>query len=296
MSTDNAFSKTHPLALTVYYLSVLTVAVFSSNPVFTALTVTGGLLYTGITSERKAFLKALRQYLFMAIILTLLNPLFSHHGSTPLFFMNSKPVTLEAVIYGIHMSLTLTGVLMWCHALSDSFTSDKVIYLIGKPFPRLAMTVSMSLRFIPLFKEEYMNMHSCQKAMGMYSSDNIVDKVRCALKLFSAEITRALENSVDTANSMKSRGYGLQNRTSFSLYKFNQRDIIFLFGNIMLITVVIFTFADKSTYFFYYPNISVLPVSYKAITAYIAYGFLTLFPFITELREVIVWKYLRSKI
>lgn len=296
VNDNGAFSKSHPLVLLVYYLSVLSVAVFSVNPVFTAFTFLGGLLYTAMLTERREYLKLLRQYLLMISVLTILNPLFSHHGNTPLFFMNGRPVTLEAVIYGIEMSFTVAGVLMWCSALSKNFTSDKIIYLIGKPFPHMAMVISMSLRFIPLFRQEYRKIHGCQRTMGMFSSDGIADRVHNALKVFSAEVTWALESSVDTANSMKSRGYGLPNRTSFSLFRFTQRDIILLFGNVMLIMVVLFTCADKSTYFYYYPQIAVLPKTLRAVTAYIAYSLLAVLPFVIELGEVIVWKYLRSRI
>ena len=37
-------------------------------------------------------------------------------------------------------------------------------------------------------------------------------------------ITWALENAIETADSMKSRGYGLKGRTAFSIYRFDERD------------------------------------------------------------------------
>ncbi len=33
-----------------------------------------------------------------------------------------------------------------------------------------------------------------------------------------------MENAIDTASSMKSRGYGLPGRTAFSIYRFDRRD------------------------------------------------------------------------
>lgn len=44
----------------------------------------------------------------------------------------------------------------------------------------------------------------------------------------SIVVTWALENALDTADSMKSRGYGLPKRTAFSLFRFTLRDGICL--------------------------------------------------------------------
>ena len=37
-------------------------------------------------------------------------------------------------------------------------------------------------------------------------------------------LTWSLENAIETADSMKSRGYGLPGRTAFSIYRFDDRD------------------------------------------------------------------------
>ncbi len=41
-------------------------------------------------------------------------------------------------------------------------------------------------------------------------------------------VTWSFENAVETADSMKSRGYGLPGRTAFSLYRFSRRDRLLL--------------------------------------------------------------------
>lgn len=296
MNNIGAFSEYHPFSLMIYYISVLTVAVFSSNPVFVALTFIGGMLHTIFLSERKEYVKRLLQYFFLIVILSLINPLFSHHGETPLLFMNGKPITFQALVYGVCMSFTVVGVLTWCSSLSKVFTSEKIIYLVGKPLPKLALTISIVLRFIPLFKRKFMKIHNCQVAMGMYFSDGIFDRVITTLKIFSAEITWALESSIDTSISMRSRGYGLPGRTAFSLFIFRKKDVLLLLTNVILFLVVIVSIADKSSYFYFYPSISELPTGLTAVAAYTAYGVLVLIPFIIDLKEVLTWRYLRSKI
>lgn len=63
--------------------------------------------------------------------------------------------------------------------------------------------------------------------MGMdVSNGKWFKKVRYALNMVSILVTWALENAIETADSMKSRGYGLKGRTAFSIYRFNRRDKI----------------------------------------------------------------------
>lgn len=296
LTKHSAFAEFHPAVLIFYFICILTVAVFTVNPIIVLLTLLGGMFFCGMISERKLFLKSLLHYLLLIIALSLANPIFSHHGDTPLFFMNGKPITLQAVLYGVNMSITVVAILMWCVGLTRTFTSDKIIYLFGKPFPKLAMVISMSLRFIPLFKDEYKKIENAQRAMGMFSSSGIYDRTINVLKTFSALITMVLEDSVDTALSMNGRGYGLPRRTSFSLFKFTVKDLFMILLNIGLISVVFFAIGSGAVDFYFYPSVAQLPLSITAITAYISYGILVFIPSLVELKGVIAWKLLRSRI
>lgn len=48
------------------------------------------------------------------------------------------------------------------------------------------------------------------------------------LPILSAMLTWSFENAVETADSMRSRGYGLKGRTSFSIYRMSRRDWVLL--------------------------------------------------------------------
>ena len=59
--------------------------------------------------------------------------------------------------------------------------------------------------------------------MGMdVSNGKWFKKIRYALNMVSILVTWALENAIETADSMKSRGYGLRGRTAFSIYRFTE--------------------------------------------------------------------------
>ena len=291
-----SFSSLHPLVLIVYFLSILVVSMFSTNPVLLFISLVGGMMFFCMMNSKKAFLSDLAFYIPMFLLIAIINPLFSHNGVTPLFFMNGNPVTLEAILYGGNIALMLLAVVYWCKCYSEIMTTDKFLYLFGKAIPKLALVLSMALRFIPLFREKHREFRVVQGASGLYDKKGFVNKIMCELKIFSALVTWSLENSVDTASSMKARGYGLKRRTHFSMYKFRKRDGLILAINLILFSVVSVGMAGGFVDFSFYLFVTEVKMGFFQMIVYISMGIMSLLPFITELWEVIVWKYSMSKI
>lgn len=109
-------------------------------------------------------------------------------------------------------------------------------------------------------------------------------------------ITRALESAIDTSMSMKARGYGTGRRTSFSLFRFTLRDLIFLITALALFAVTLIGIALGKTEFYYYPEITEIQADAGFIITCSAYFALAILPFITEIKEELKWKYCISKI
>ena len=291
-----SFATIHPAVLMVYFLSEIVISMFSTNPIILGVGLVGGLLFFLMIQDIKVFLKDLTFYIPMFLLITIINPLFSHNGVTPLFFMNGNPVTMEAIIYGMDIALMLMAVIYWCKCYSLIMTTDKSLYLFGKAIPKLSLVLSMSLRFIPLFKEKLHEIRNVQSSIGLYDRKGFVNKIASELKVFSALITWSLENSVETASSMKARGYGLKGRTHFSMYKFRSRDFMYLLAIVIFFGIVIVGMAMGVTDFSFYPEISNFNFGISQIIVYISFALLSFIPFVSEVWEVIVWKYSVSKI
>ena len=132
--------------------------------------------------------------------MALVNPLFSHNGKTPLFFMNGNAVTLEAVAYGAAMGVMVAGVLLWCKCYSILMTSDKFVYLVGRAMPKLAVVLSSALRYVPALKRQAGKVQRTQRAMGWYTgrgrpenttTERLSMKKDTAMALMSAEMRGA---------------------------------------------------------------------------------------------------------
>ena len=123
-----------------------------------------------------------------------------------------------------------------------------------------------------------------------------MDKLRSAVRVFSAMLTWALENAIDTGDSMKARGYGLKGRSHFALFRFTLRDALLLSAAALLLTLVFLGMMLKETAFSFYPRITPLNTAPLAVIAYIAFGALAFLPFVIEAAENMRWKALLSRV
>ncbi len=291
-----AFGNYHPFVLMIYFLSVLLIAMFISNPILQSIALIGGVLFSIMLQTREKLSGNIGFYVLLFLMIAVTNPLFSHNGATPLLFVNGKPVTLEAFIYGIAVAVTIIGVILWCKCYSEIMTSDKFLYLFGKVIPNLSLVLSMALRFIPMFKRQMHKVTRAQKAIGFYSSKSFTDKIKSYMRVFMSIISWSLENAMETSASMKARGYGMKSRTNFSLFRFYSNDAVLIAVCVLMLSITITGVAMGETAFYYYPRISQLNFSPIACASYVAFGILSFLPFIIEAKEALVWKYYISRI
>lgn len=224
----DAFSRCHPLLNFYYFVVVLGFTMFVQHPVFLGISFLGAACYTlwlnGICHTLKV------NVLFtlpMLLIVALLNPLFNHYGVTQLVYIENSGnwVTLEAFVYGLVLGCVMFIVIGWFSCYNKVMTSDKFVYLFGRIIPALSLLLSMALRFVPLFAAQMRVVRNGQKCVGMdISNGKFLQKARYALNMLSILVTWALENAIEIADSMKGRGYGLQGRTAFSIYRLDRRD------------------------------------------------------------------------
>ena len=291
-----AFSSYHPAVLFFYFIAVLATAMFTSHPVLLAEAFLGGIFFAATLAKRNAFWSDLGFYLFLILAVAATNPLFSHNGATPMFFLNGNAVTKEALLAGLSIAVMLIGVLCWFQCYSKVMSSDKFLYLFAHSIPKLSLVLTMILRFIPLFRLQARRVRNAQRTMGRYSSDGFMDKIRASLGVFSIMITWALENAVETGDSMKARGYGLKGKSHYSLFRFSKKDAGLLAGIAVLFSVVLAGALRGDLDFSYYPRITPLAAGWIPAMCFASFGILAFLPFLIEIKERIQWKYFVSKI
>ncbi|OOB77916.1 MAG: hypothetical protein BEN18_09090 [Epulopiscium sp. Nuni2H_MBin001] len=268
------FSDYHPIVLFIYFISVISFAIFLMHPVCLLISISAAISYL-------ALLRIKKYMLAIFLIISIINPLFNHAGVTILFYLpTGNPFTLESLLYGIATSFMIITVIAWFCCYNKVVTSDKLLYLFGKLLPQLSLIISMVLRLIPLYKIRF------NKIMHANPSDNAF---KTAALVVSIMVTWSMETAIDTADSMKARGYGLPNRTTFSNYKLTTRDIVVSIGLVVMSGYLICSNKLAVTYIPIFNYTQSLP-------DFIIYTILCYTPIILSIMEELKWKYLISKI
>lgn len=279
----------NPLSAAMCLLCPAALAMFSMDPLLLGLALCGGLFTCLMSGIRSGYGWTLLLFLFMVLI----NPLTYHNGKTVLFVLNGNPITLEATLYGLVAACMVAAVLMWFRAFSRMMTSDRLMYLLGKLSPRLALLLSLTLRYVPLFTRQVGKIKQSQQALGLYKEDNVVDSFRGGLRIFSVMVTWTLENGIITADSMTARGYGLGHRTQFSLFRFTRDDVALLLSALLLSALTLWGLSGRSIS--YYPTFVFPSLTRRSCIGYATYGLLALLPMIHAGKEALLWHCSRSK-
>ena len=305
----DAFSSCHPLLNFFYFAVVLLFTMFEQHPLWIGISYLGAFSYAVLLNGWSGTLR--QSFLFTLpglLIVTLLNPLFNHYGVTMLYYIESSGnwITLEALVYGAVLGAVMFVVIQWFACYNKVMTTDKFIYLFGRLIPALSLILSMALRFVPRFLKQLKVIRNGQKGMGRdLSEGNVLERIRHGLNMLSVLITWALENAIETSDSMRSRGYGLKGRTAFSVYRFTARDR--WLGAVMLLLCGIFGAGclGGAAYASYNPRIIIAGFTifgYKApgglsqgmlLVTYLCFGIFCFLPVILELAEMASFR--RSK-
>ena len=291
-----AFETFHPTVLFSFFVAAIGLSMFFMHPVYLAITIFSALSLN-IALRRQHFLKDWKLYVPLFFLMAIINPLISHNGQLVLLYINGNALTVEAIMYGIAIATMIVAIMLWFSCYNVMMTSDKFIYLFGKVSPALSLTLSISLRLVPHFKHQLAQIVQAQKVIGMdYTSGSLWHRIKCTVRILSILITWALDNAIDTADSMKARGYGVKKRTAFSLFIFERRD-----GYVLAIIILLFlsnlaaSFIGTTTFYFY-PTFGAVKWDIVSILFYSSYFILLSIPLAIEIRGALKWRSLKSTI
>lgn len=222
----DSFAKFHPLINFIYFSYVIVFSMMFIHPLCLAVSLCSAFVYSIYLKGKKAALFNFVYLLPMLFVMALVNPAFNHEGVTIITYLrNGNPLTLESILYGAAAAAMIASVIAWFSCYNVIMTSDKFIYLFGRLIPALSLILSMTLRFVPRFSAQIQAVSAAQKGIGRdISNGRLMRRCRNGITILSIMVTWALENAVETADSMKSRGYGLPGRTAFSMFRFDTRD------------------------------------------------------------------------
>ncbi len=288
----DTFSSLHPVVNLLYFVLVLVFTMCLMDPASLLISLCCAVAYSICLRGRRAVRSSLLFVLPMMGMAALVNPAFSHEGATILTYLpTGNPLTLESIVYGIASAVMLAAVIVWFSCYTAVMTSDKFVYLFGRIIPALSLVLSMTLRFVPKFKAQLGVVMDAQRCVGRdVDQGSVLQRVKNGVTVFSILVTWALENAIETADSMRSRGYGLPGRTAFSIYRFDERDKAVLAWLAFCGAYVACGWAAGGLYWRYYPTIKGAALVPLTVSFRLAYLALCLTPAIVDLWAERAWR------
>jgi energy-coupling factor transport system permease protein len=292
----DTFYGYHPIVNMAYFVAVLAFAMFFTHPICLAISLVCAFSYAIYINGKKSLKTALVVALPMLILTALINPAFNHQGGTILTYLPSgNPLTLESILYGVAAAAMLITVIYWFSCFNAVMTSDKFVYLFGRVIPALSLILSMALRFVPRFRAQIKVIANAQKCVGRdVSNGSRWQRAKHGIKILSIMITWALENAIETADSMKGRGYGLPGRTAFSIYRFDRRDATALGFVFACAAYIIVGASTGGLTWRWFPTAKGTWGGAYAISIFAVYAALCAMPLILNVKEDFKWRTLNS--
>ena len=292
MAGRDTFSSLHPTVTFLYFGLVLFFTMCLRHPAYLAASLGCAVAYSITLSGRRAVRFSLLYMLPLLLLAAVLNPAFNHEGVTILAYLpGGNPLTLESILYGLAAAVVLAAVIVWFSCYTEVMTSDKFVYLFGRVIPALSLVLSMALRFVPKFRAQLRAVTEAQRCLGRdVSQGSVLRRTRTGVTILSILLTWALENAIETADSMRSRGYGLPGRTAYSIYRLDGRDrgaLLWLgFCGVYLLS----GWLAGGLYWRWFPSVRHVAAAPLTVSFFLIWLGLCLTPVFINGREARVWR------
>lgn len=291
------FISYHPLVNFLFFVGALGFGMMLSHPMFSLCALLLALCEYLYLNRRKSK-KILLWYGMVFFMVLIFNALLNTLGDTVLLrWLNGRPITLEAIIYGIVVGTNFVAVMLWFSCYNCIMTTDKFTFLFGRFAPSITLVLTMILRLIPLLQKKTMSIIHARNCIGKSRKGNgSKEAVQSGMEVLSILTSCALEDAVITADSMRSRGYVDKNHSSYHLYRWKRRDLILIGFYIVFAVVLLYSIGTGAVSVQYFPTIVFSEKTQFAVLGIAAYSLFLVMPLLVDLLEDITWHILKLKI
>ncbi|AXI00853.1 energy-coupling factor transporter transmembrane protein EcfT [Sporosarcina sp. PTS2304] len=288
----NGIQTVHPFVMFFYYICIGFFAMFFNHPIFLFAGCLA-LIAVNLSHDGGAAMKQWAPMMIgMTVLIILINPFINSRGTHVFFYFRGKQVTLEATLYGVVTSMSLLMILLLFISLNIVLNGNKLLYIFSRILPKTAFLIMLSIRFVPLLKRRLMEIQDVQRLKGMtISQGSLRERARSGMSILQILLSWSLEEAIETADSMKARGYGSGKRKPYIPYRMTRSDKQWLTYLALLFTVCVAGGFLGYGKIIIYPALGTLhlyPLDWTVFACSLA---VALFPVFVEGRELQKWNY-----
>ncbi|WFD10712.1 energy-coupling factor transporter transmembrane component T [Tepidibacter hydrothermalis] len=290
----------HPFTVVLYTLSLFILTLVYSNPIYILSILIILIINILLMDGKERLKKTLKYSLYTTIWIMIINPLVSQSGNTIIYKSPRIPVigkiriSLESIVFGANMGGKLICIVLIFLLYSLMIDRDESFGFFSKFAHKITLTLSMTTNIIHRLKIEITRVRDVMILRGVdFDQKNIFKKVKMYYPFLKIILISTLEGSLDRAEALYSKGYGISKRTSYSQVEIKRVDYIFNF--ITLILLSIFTYGLFSHMGFYNPYNELKFLNYKDML-FVIYIDLVLLIHILLIWGCKKWKFLKYMI
>lgn len=277
----------HPLSALTYIAVLLVLVLMFNHPIYLlgllGVTVTAIKAVDGINAW-KSFLKASMGAAFVIIIVNAITvrageTIIWHGPYIPVF--GRLNVSLEAVCYGADMGLRLLDIMSIFCLYNFTIHPDRVLDLLSRFSFKSALVLSLAARMFPAMVSRLDSIREVQTARGVdFNTGTLKEKMGKYAVLIKILLLTSLEDSMETAEAMYARAFGIGRRSHYVRDAWRPRDSICLTASLLAMGAAICGWAKGLGTFSFYPRLACPIDGLTGLVLLFAVIFLLSFPLI----------------
>ncbi|WP_027086618.1 energy-coupling factor transporter transmembrane component T [Cohnella panacarvi] len=295
MSEGFGFRSLHPTVVFVYYAGGITFGMLLFHPVLLAAAWLAAILVNVHLDGGREWRKWSIPMVAGFILILVTNPILSHRGRTVIAYWGDMPLTLESVVYGVTLAMSIVFVLTLFVSYRLVMTEQKFLFLFARVSPKVALVAMMAIGLVPRLRRRMGELMLVQRTRGVTVTEGpLAVRARNGARIVVTLLAWALEDALQTADSMQARGYGTGTRSSYFGYRFRARDGWTLGGLLFCAAGVVAAWGGGHGIMDIYPRLGSFRLSAGDVAAMVGYiGFLIM-PLGLEWRDRRAWRILAS--
>ena len=259
--------RLNPFSKLGWITSVLVLSLVLDSPLFLLAVFLSTLPLVKAARVWSEWLSAMRLALYLSAAVILINALVSSHGTHVLFeapfhlpLVGAPVITLEAIIYGVVMSLRLLSIISAFALLTFTVNPDEMMLAMIKmrlPY-KSVLVITLSTRFIPTLLDDVERITDVQRSRGLeLDKGRLPRRIKSRTSIVTALLSNSLDRAVQVAEAMESRAFGTgRNRTFYRDIGFSLTDVTTLVFSLLPAALGIFMGLKGYGQYQYYPTVS----------------------------------------
>ena len=261
-----AIHKLNPFCKLGWVTSVFVLALILNNPIYLLLLFLATLPLVIAAKVWKEWASLMKFAFYLCLAIIIINALVSSHGSHLLWqapfripIIGPPTLTLEAILFGLGMSLRLLAIISAFAILTFTIHPDDLMLSMIKmklPYKSVLVT-SLTTRFIPTLIDDVELISDVQRSRGLeLDRGNLSQRIRNRMAILIHLLSNSLDITVQVAEAMESRAFGHgEKRTFYNQIKLSKVDVQILIVSFLPLAIGIFMLWLGQGNYQYYPTL-----------------------------------------